>query len=84
MVRPTPVSETRRRRGIADARRPAPMGGRTTGTRRRAARRFRDQILVRDLRVEPIAEHLDGTVHGDVLGDHKLSHVYVDPMRATN
>jgi len=43
--------------------------------------RLGDQILVRELGVEPVAEHLDGAVHGDILSDHELSHEGVDLMR---
>jgi len=37
--------------------------------------RFFEQIVVLQLRVEPVVEHLDRPVQRDVLGNDKLSHV---------
>src|SRR4029078_4388288 len=40
--------------------------------------RLLEEILVLQLRVEPVIEHLDGPVQRDVLGDYKVSHTSTD------
>src|SRR6185295_10887777 len=46
--------------------------------------RLLEEILVLQLRVEPVVEHLDGPVQRDVLGDYKVSHMSTDITAPVN